>query len=331
MDFDVSPLLDDKYLEDKYKHRKVNKKIVFMSILKRIFTLLFKAKNYDLVFIEKEIIPYFPPVLEYYLYLKKIPFIVDYDDAIWHEYDENKNKLIRFFLKNKIKTVMKLANYVIGGSEYIIRYAMLARAKNIKKIPTVIDLNKYKCNNENKKSNSFIIGWIGSPATSKYILELNDVLEKFTNNFDSIVHLIGFDESLSSKISFKYKIIKWDEKTEVKEMCLFDVGIMPLINNNFEKGKCGLKLIQYMGCRKPVIASPIGENKLIVEHGINGFLAKNKEEWYKYLLFFYKNRSKINEFGEKGYMKVANMYSLEKAKDDLIKIIELCFRNNRKT
>ena len=320
--FDVKPLFDDEYLKYKYAYGKTNVSLAFKRILKRIKLILFDSYKYDLLVIEKELIPYFPPIFEYYLNLIGKPFIVDYDDAVWHNYDNNRNKIIRFILKNKIKIVMKLAEVVIGGSEYIINYAKKSGAKKIIKIPTVIDLEKYRCEGkENKKKDKFVIGWIGSPSTSKYILTINEVLAEFTKKYNAIVHLVGFDKKLANKLLFNFKIIDWNEDTEVQEICKFDVGIMPLIDGPFERGKCGLKIIQYMGCKKPVIASSIGENNIIVNHGINGYLVKTYRDWFKYLKLLYYSYDRRITMGINGYNKVKEIYSLQKNIDKYLSLI----------
>lgn len=326
IDFDVKPLFSDEYLRYKYKYGKENKIITLKRILSRIKTILFDAIKYDILVIEKELIPYTPPLLEYYLNLRKIPYIVDYDDAVWHNYDMHKNKLVRFLFTNKIKYVMKNAQCVIAGSEYIVNYAKQANASNIVKIPTVIDLEKYICN-EVEKKNTFIIGWIGSPSSSKYILEINTLLKKFTDNYNAVVHLVGFDKKLAEQLLFNHKIIDWSEESEVKEINYFDVGIMPLPNTPFERGKCGFKLIQYMGCKKPVIASPVGENKIIVENNINGFLVNNEKEWLIALEKLYNSNELCKSMGENAYMKIKNFYSLDIAKKQYVNTIKEAYEN----
>jgi len=321
IDFDIQPLFNDEYLKHKYKNGKENKLITIKRILNRIKTILFAAKQYDLLVIEKELIPFFPPIFEYYLKLIRKPYIVDYDDAVWHNYDNHKNKIIRVVLKNKIKTVMKLAEVVIGGSEYIVHYAKISGAKRVEKIPTVINLEKYKCKKNEKKDKPFVIGWIGSPSTSKYILTINEALEEFTRKYDTIVHLVGFDRKLEKKLLFHFRVIDWSEETEVQEICKFDVGIMPLTDGYFERGKCGFKLIQYMACKKPVIASPVGENKIIVENEVNGYLADKNNEWLLALEKLYNSKKLRDEMGDKGYKKVKNLYSLDAAKIRYLNII----------
>ena len=322
-EFDVSPLFNDKYLEYKYSHGKANMLVTLGRLLRRMKTVLFDTFKYDLLVIEKELVPYFPPVFEYYLKFIRKNYIVDYDDAIWHNYDSHKKQWVRKLLGNKIKYVMKNAQIVIGGSEYIIDYAKKAGAKKVVKIPTSIDLEKYKCENDGKKD-KFIIGWIGSPATSKYILNLNNVLADFTKNYDSIVHLVGFDKKLEDELLFDLKIIDWSEEKEVQEICKFDVGIMPLTDSPFERGKCGFKLIQYMGCKKPVIASPVGENKIIVEHQINGYLAKSETEWLEFLTLLHNAKDLRDKLGVNGYEKVKMHYSLEENKNKYLHTISNC-------
>jgi glycosyltransferase involved in cell wall biosynthesis len=315
IDFDISPLFSDEYLKYKYTHKKENKSVTLKRILNRIKTILLSASKYDLLVIEKELLPYFPPFLEYYLKVRNIPYIVDYDDAVWHNYDHHRKRLVRTLLRNKIKTVIKNASIVIAGSEYIIEYAKRARAKQIIKIPTVIDISKYKCNEIHDEKESFVIGWIGSPSSSQYLFEIDNILKQFTDKYDAVVNLIGFDSSLSNKLNFRHIVIPWKEESEVREICKFDVGIMPLPDTPFERGKCGFKLIQYMGCKKPVIASPIGENNYIIDHEKNGFLASGDKDWYTYLEKLYHSKDLCNKMGENSYQKTYSQYSLQMTQD----------------
>lgn len=321
IDFDVKPLFSDEYLRYKYANGKENKLITIKRILKRIYVSLFESQKYDLLVIEKELIPYFPPILEYCLKFTKIPYILDYDDAVWHNYDNHKKAIVRFLFKNKIASVIKNAKAVIAGSEYIKTFALQFN-NNVYKIPTSIDMSKYQCSTGENDTDKFIVGWIGSSSTSKYILYISKALKRFTDKHNAIVHLVGFDFKLSSKIEFKHKIIPWSEKNEVEEICKFDVGIMPLVDEPFERGKCGFKLIQYMGCKKPVIASPVGENNIIVEDSVNGFLVNNENEFYEKLKFFYTNRDIVEEFGINGFKKVNNFYSLQESQKKYLEVLK---------
>lgn len=319
--FDVKPLFSDEYLLYKYQYGKENKIITLQRILKRIVLVLFHGAKYDVLVIEKELVPYFPPILEWYLKLRNISYIVDYDDAVWHNYDEHKVKIVQTMLKNKIRTVMKYSSVVLAGSEYILEYAKYASAKNIVKIPTVVDTTKYMGQSPQRENEQFIIGWIGSPSTSKYILHIDSMLTKFTSQYNAIVHLVGFDKKMTDKLTCNYCVIEWKESSEVDEICKFDVGIMPLIDSPFERGKCGFKLIQYMACKKPVIASPIGENKIIVEEGVNGYLASDEDDWFVILEKLYHSQNMRVEMGMVGYEKIQKYYSLQAMQEKYFKVI----------
>lgn len=324
--FEVKPLFTDKYLNYKYKNGSENKLITLNRIAKRIKTILWDSSKFDVLVIEKELIPYFPPILEYYLRFKKIPYIVDYDDAVWHNYDQHRSFFVKKILGKKIQAVMRNAKIVIGGSDYIKEYASTLTADKVYKIPTVIDTSKYG-DVIFKKHSKFIIGWIGSPSSSLYLLSLNNVLEEFTRNMNAEVHLIGFDKTLKSSLKFNYKIIEWSEETEVQNIQKFDVGIMPLPNTPFERGKCGFKLVQYMGCRKPVVASPVSENNIIVEHGINGFLAQTESEWLQFLNSLYNDNKYAQSLGQQGYKKVKRIYSLAENQKFYLELIKKSITN----
>lgn len=105
--------------------------------------------------------------------------------------------------------------------------------------------------------------------------------------------------------------LPWREESEIQNIQRFDVGIMPLLDEPFERGKCGYKLIQYMACGLPVIASPVGVNGQIVEHGVTGFLVKSQDEWLQALAFLRDNPGRRREMGQAGRKKMEAEYSLQ--------------------
>src|SRR5690606_8740055 len=154
---------------------------------------------------------------------------------------------------------------------YLGNRAKRAGAKNVQVIPTVVDLNRYKLKKESLSSQQIVIGWIGTQSTFKYIESLKEVFLKLAQNYPIKIHVIGVDNNMG--IPENVIPIKWSEETEAAEICKFDIGIMPLSDTPWEKGKCSYKLIQYMACGLPVIASPIGMNKEVIKEQENGFLA----------------------------------------------------------
>ena len=263
--------------------------VVLLAYIKRFFLLaqlfIFK-KKYNLLLIEYELFPYFPSVFEYLLSKRGIKYIVDYDDAIFHKYDMNNNKIIQGFLGNKIAKVIKYANHVIVCNEYLESYAKKHNTYTFR-LPTVVLLDKYKKEMaafQKEKNDMFVIGWIGSRTTSVYILEILPVMKRFVGTYDNVrFDLVGFDRNLLSTQQleeYHLNIIEWSEEKEIENILNFDIGIMPLHDEPWSRGKCGFKLVQYMSCKKPVIASPVGINTSLVKDGKNGFLARGLVEWF---------------------------------------------------
>jgi glycosyltransferase involved in cell wall biosynthesis len=141
------------------------------------------------------------------------------------------------------------------------------------------------------------------------------------------VYLIGFDKNKENLLKFPYKLIDWSEETEVENMCNFDIGIMPLVDSLFERGKCGFKLIQYMGCGLPVIASNVGENKYIVNDS-NGFLIKEENGWLSSIEKLVEDSKLRNVLGESGRKLVENKYSTENNSKKYIEFIKRVYEKN---
>jgi glycosyltransferase involved in cell wall biosynthesis len=306
---DVSPLFDDSYIISLYSKKKYGMINYLKRLMKRIFNLT-QVYKYDLVIIEKELIPFFPPIFEYFLKIFKIKYILDYDDAIFHRYDLSTNSAVQRILGNKINKIMSWSDMVITGNRYLTQYAN-KNTRDVLEIPTVIDFSRY-CNSNNNHDDEFVIGWIGTPITSYYLLNVFSVLQKFTHTYKARIKLIGFDKDLLPEMnSTPLELIKWSEQTEVEEISTFSVGIMPLENDPWSNGKCGLKLIQYMGCGKPVIASPVGVNINIVENNVNGFLADTPGEWYHFLKILYFDKDIRERMGRTNREKIMKNYSLQ--------------------
>tara|TARA_B110000008_G_C16960254_1_gene559866 strand:+ start:1755 stop:2807 length:1053 start_codon:yes stop_codon:yes gene_type:complete len=303
---EMSPLFDDSYLKDLYEGKKKNYFRIFLSYSRRIVSL-FSVNKYDLILIEKELFPNLPGIFESLLYYLGKPFIVDYDDAIHHHYDNNKNFLIRL-LSKKIDKIMAKSILVICGNSYIEEHAKKSSARETLLLPTVIDLERYKIIKPTP-NNKLIIGWIGTPSTVHCLEIVRNTLEKLCINYDFELHVIG--ANFESNI-FDVKPIKWTEEKEFTLINTIDLGIMPLHDRSFENGKCGYKLIQYMGSVKPVIASPVGVNIKIINQSNGGYLAASDKEWEKAFINLFTSSSLREKLGVNGRAHVEEFYSLQK-------------------
>src|SRR4051794_7337773 len=301
----VQSLFDDNYLDRIYNKRSTHC-IAIIAYLKR-FVSLYKVFSCDVVIVEKELFPYLPPFVEWIFAQIKVKYFVDYDDAIFHNYDLSSNGIIRFFLKNKIDRVMHYAYYVIAGNEYLAERARRAGANRISIIPTVVDIKKYSLKEINNR-NPVVIGWIGTPFTSKYLASIKEVLTSISRNYAIKLKLIGLKEGIG--LNEIEELCDWSETTEVDLIKSFDIGIMPLRDSEWERGKCGYKLIQYMSCGIPVVGSPVGVNQEIISEGFNGFKPSNVEEWKKALLQLILSPELRYKMGRMGRKLVEEKYSL---------------------
>lgn len=305
MEFDLSTLFNEEYLIKKYKNKRAPFFLTLRLIIRRISSIL-RASNYSVVVIEYELIPFFPAIFEWLLRFRGCKLIVDYDDAIFHRYDVHKFLIVRIFLKNKIHSVMRSANIVVVGNKYLADYANSAGSKQVELIPTVVDLSKYPVIKSNFQSNVFNIGWIGSPSTTKYIYSIAPALAQMCKNDNVVVTLIGAESIELPGVSLR--IIPWSQKTEFEWLSSFDVGIMPLPDEPWARGKCGFKLIQYMASGLPVIASSIGVNKEIIDDGVNGFLSDSNEQWIDAFEKLYKNEDMRAKMGAVGRKLIESKY-----------------------
>lgn len=300
------PLFFEGYVTKLYKKEKISKIKILFSFLKRFLFLIFKARKYDHLVIEKELFPYFPCWLEKILLLGK-NYSLDFDDNPKYRY--KKNKILNLFFGNKIDSLVSKAKFVTVGNKWY--YEDFPNSNNLIYLPTVIDITKYDLNHKKhlKKSSDIKIVWIGSPSGEKNIKKISTVLKELSKKYSNIIlSLIGSNLSIEG---VKVENIKWSEENEVKELMEADIGIMPLEDGYWEKGKCGFKLIQYMACELPVIANSVSANKEIVDNSKNGFLVNSDEEWFKSFEILVSDEQLRKSMGLLGRKKIEEKYSYQ--------------------
>jgi len=309
-EFTVHSLFDQAYLENLYSKGSRSRLAIFKHYTKRLLTLS-SAWRYDLVWIEYEIFPYLPAFAEQFLALIGKKYIVDYDDAIFHNYDLSTNPLIRRFLAKKIDTVMANSSCVTAGNAYLAERAQIAGAKCIEWVPTVVDQSRYMPRLKVEGSPK-VIGWIGSPSTQKYILDIKEALHTVCERHSARLLLVGANQDIVDKLpGIEVEVAPWSEDSEARLIQQMDIGIMPLPNGPWEKGKCGYKLIQYMATGVPVIASPIGVNNDIISGSCCGYLADDPEQWASSLNTLLSSADQREKFGKAGRKAVEDIYSLQ--------------------
>ncbi|MES2808151.1 MAG: glycosyltransferase family 4 protein [Bacteroidota bacterium] len=314
----VKPLFNDEYLHALYTGNRPSR-FVLQAYLKRLITL-FTVFSYDKVIIEKELFPYFPAFFEWLLTCLGLRYIVDYDDAIFHNYDQHPNQLIKGLLKNKIDSVMRYSRAVVAGNKYLAERAAKAGAKNVHIIPTVIDLDRYPTTKQHSPAQPVIIGWIGTRSTfEKHFAGIRPIIQKILQSYSVVFHVIGGTVDLG--LGDRVKYLPWSEDKEVSAILDFDIGIMPLQNSLFEKGKCAYKLVQYMACGLPVIASPVGVNADIVHQDVNGYLANDEDDWLRAIGKYVNDVDLRSKHGLAGREMVEKSLCLQATRQDIYQII----------
>lgn len=305
----VQSLFDDQYLENLYSGKKNSKLSIINYYIKRLHTLL-RVKSFDVVWVEKELFPYLPAFFEQLLSFFGVKYVVDYDDAIFHNYDLSKNFIVRTFLSKKIDSVMKSSSCITVGNSYLMERAKQNNS-SVQWVPTVIDIDRYVPRRK-EATDSIIIGWIGSPSTQKYILELKDALIAISKKHPISLLLVGANKNITNYFpGINVEVVPWNETTEVMHIQKMDIGIMPLTDGPWEKGKCGYKLIQYMACSIPVIASPVGVNVDIVNNSNSGYLAGSTNEWIKSIDALASSSEQRYILGASGRRSVETTYSVQ--------------------
>jgi len=322
-DFDASFSVQILISDEQLKHRYLNGGYG-ISILKsygdRIEALL-KRKKFDLIWIEKEALPWVPFWIERHL-LRGIPYILDFDDALFHNYDLHPSEWVRKLFGRRIDKLMAEARLVMCGNDYLAQRANEAGASWVEIVPTVVDLARYvvKTPSLRLENDRLSIVWIGSPSTVKYLAELEAPLIALARVLSFKLRVIGAQLEIPG---VEIECLHWSEDSEVASIAQSHIGVMPLVDSPWERGKCGYKLIQYMACGLPVIASPVGVNREIIEDGVNGFLAETAAQWAQSLRMLLENDLLRQKMGAAGRRRVEQRYCLQIEK---IKVSQLLTR-----
>ena len=298
--FDVRPMLGNDYVRGLYGGPRVGIGKIVMAYLRRLRALR-RRMRYDVVWLEKEALPWLPAWVEI-ARLQGIPYVVDYDDAWFYRYESH---WLSPLLGRKLDRIMQLAHTVVAGNDFLARRARQAGALHVEIVPTAIDLERYDDLPLRPPGGPMNVGWIGHPLTSHYLPIVAPALRAVAGvNLQVVGVPVPGDFAGISAESFP-----WTEDSEIARIAAFDVGIMPLHDTPWERGKCAYKLIQVMAAGKPVIASPVGANREVVQHGVNGFLADTPEQWSDALRRLAADPDLRRRMGEEARATVAQSYS----------------------
>lgn len=314
IDFHISYLLGDDYLYARFSKRNLPVMSMLTRVLSRLREIL-NQSSYDVLMLQYELMPFMPSFIESALIRK--PYIYDFDDAFYLKHRSQVGAIREFLLGNKYDSLIGSATTVTAGNRELVQYAKQFNT-NTHLFPTVVDVTRYLPMPVSRGSSVFTVGWIGSPSTAPYLSELVAPLSMIGKEGAVRFVVVGGKAPQIPNVSVVQ--VDWSEGTELDLINSFDVGVMPLPNDDWSRGKCAFKLIQYMACAVPVVASPVGAN-LDVVNSHCGLMASTPNEWADALRTLRDRPVIRDEMGLAGRMRVTQEYSLQQNLPILTRII----------
>jgi glycosyltransferase involved in cell wall biosynthesis len=307
----VSPFFTPEFFRLVYRPGHLWKKVTaFAGLTLGRLRSLRGLSQYDLVFIYREAFPIGPPLIERWLARPgRPPIVYDFDDAVFLDNVSDANRfIVSLKWARKVPEILRLSTRVIAGNDFL---ATFARAHNraVVTIPTCVDTDRFVPRSRPRGSGPMVVGWIGSPTTAAYLSMLATVFSRVHADTPFEVKVSG----AGSDVSFAgvpVRNVPWSLADEVTLFNTCDIGVYPLTDDEWSKGKCGFKAIQFMACGVPVVASAVGVNREIIQDGVNGFLASTLAEWEAKLRRLLTDPALRAQFAAAGRRTVEERYSL---------------------
>lgn len=260
----------------------------------------------DLVYVFRETALLGPALAERVLRRRRLPYVYDFDDSVWILYRSPANSFWSYLrCPGKTVTTCRLSHHVMAGNDTLADYARQF-APGVSVVPTTIDTDIY-VPPPAKRAPGMVIGWSGSYSTGPYLELLRSVLQRLARRFHFRVVVVGARGYKVDGVDVEVR--PWRMESELTDLGEFDVGVMPLPDAAWERGKCGLKALQYMALAIPAVVSPVGVNRRIVIHGENGLLASTEAEWETALGQLLSDASLRRRLGQAGRATVERDFS----------------------
>ena len=265
-----------------------------------------QAKSYDLVYVFREAALFGPSIFERIVHLWRVPLVFDFDDAIFVRYRSPANGWLSLLkAPGKTRTICTLASHVMVGNNYLAEYARTFN-QNVTVIPTTIDTNTYRVGSV-RDTTSPVIGWTGSYSTVQHFDLLRPILSELARRERFRVRVIGPSDYKLDGVDVE--VVPWRSNTETQDLAALDIGVMPLPDDLWSRGKCGCKALQYMGLGIPAVCSSVGMNTDLISDGENGFLANSAEEWIAKLTILLRSPELRRKLGMAGRKTVEQRFS----------------------
>ena len=257
--------------------RTLRKFLLTLSAFRRRALLTATLPSGRLVFLHRAACLAGPPVVERWLKRRGHRVVYDFDDAIYLLHSAAANRALSWLKQpGKTATICRLSDHLVVGNSYL---AAWAKAHNdaVTVVPTSIDTDAYSVRPTKPAGSPVVVGWTGSSTSQTYLEAFAPMVRQLLAGNDVQLRVISSREPAMPGIEYSWR--PWSPESEVRELAEFDVGIMPMPDEEWALGKCALKALQYMAMGIATVASPVGANKDVITHGVNGLLASTEADW----------------------------------------------------
>ncbi|MBC8032341.1 MAG: glycosyltransferase family 4 protein [Pyrinomonadaceae bacterium] len=287
-------------------HLRQKLNLVARAFLRRIVELR-RIKNYDVVYVFREAALLGPAFFEHWIHRSGVPMVFDFDDAVFVSYRSPTNGYLSYLkMASKTKAICRMASHVMAGNPYLAEYAGRVNDR-VTIVPTTIDTEKYAVSRRRSEATVPTIGWTGSFSTVQHLDTLRPALEKLARRVPFRLRVIGTPSYQLE--GARVEAMPWRSASELEDLNAIDIGIMPLPDDAWSKGKCGLKALQFMALGIPTVCSPVGVNTEIIQDGQNGFIAGSEDEWIEKLSLLLRSSELRERIGTAGRATVEAKYS----------------------
>jgi glycosyltransferase involved in cell wall biosynthesis len=292
---------------------------------------LWTRGHWDVIFIYREAFPVGPPLIESLLSRTPgVAILYDFDDAVYLLNTSEANRAVSMLKwPSKVHTIIEHSHVVIAGNEFLADYARQYH-RSVLVIPTCVDTDKFVPRAEPPSTGVPIVGWIGSPTTVRYLLEAAPILQQVASTHDFVLRVCGAGADIAIP-GVAVDNVPWSKDAEVSLFNSCDIGIYPLPDDEWARGKCGFKAIQFMACGIPVVAAGVGVNREIVEDGVNGCIATTRGEWIDQLSRLIADPALRRRLGSAGRDTIEARYSLQANAPKLVAAVMGAVERARRT
>jgi glycosyltransferase involved in cell wall biosynthesis len=280
-----------------------------------------RGPDTDIAIVQREAIQLGTTVFESALARSRAKLVFDFDDAIWLPDTSPANRRMAWLKRpTKVPRIIGLADQVWAGNTYLADYARRFNG-DVEVVPTTVDTDRQRPHPRDGVG-PVCLGWTGSPSTIKHVELVVPTLLRLRERFSDRISFRVIGDARYANEALGISGMPWREETEIEDLSAIDIGLMPLPDDEWAKGKCGLKALQFMAMGLPVVTSPVGVNTEIVQDGVNGFLARSDNEWFERLSALIESEERRREVGRAARVTVLERYSVVSQREHYLALLE---------